>query len=442
MGSFAFTCAVSGLPIEAGDPLRYVLLVENPYDDNLVCYSHDMWFPRTWPLRAKYNDYGSIDRYDEGSVSLASIVQGLKVDMVERGIGDNSCHDVPTTKDMSFEATLEAVWEKRLQVSREVDSLNFLDSPEVKQLRAERMKKLGLDNDSLAARQGEPPGLPTLLNVQAALEKAGFKVSKPDERSADHLMVDEVEHAWVRVRVDGYGERDAKLEAVVEALRGDYAAMITIGTGSYGYSSEVQVMPKPMNRGDKHLFFRHGKGERPPLHVYQAMILDEVWDELIAGKVSIGWDDEEKVGFDAFRADAQKLWDASVQPPFDATEEGMSVEVRRLMRRLDTENQRSACGHWVSKSAIPFTMGLSEHWQLATHLHGKNPFTPKQVDEFLDDVAGFSMISSILPTVRHWWKPSFSCGPQFGEHKKHLDVLRSFTRAGVKLKKRRDAKYR
>ena len=64
MGSFNTTCAVSGLPITCGDKVKYSLLAENPYEDSLVCSSHDMYYPRSHPVSAEYNDYGSIENYD------------------------------------------------------------------------------------------------------------------------------------------------------------------------------------------------------------------------------------------------------------------------------------------------------------------------------------------------------------------------------------------
>jgi hypothetical protein len=64
MGSFDYTCAISGLPIAGGEAVRYLLLTQNPYHrgvkaGSFVCYSTDHWFPRVFPIRAKYNDYGS-----------------------------------------------------------------------------------------------------------------------------------------------------------------------------------------------------------------------------------------------------------------------------------------------------------------------------------------------------------------------------------------------
>ena len=93
--------------------------------------------------------------------------------------------------------------------------------------------------------------------------------------------------------------------------------------------------------------------------------------------------------------------------------------------------------HMIAKSAIPFTVGPSEHWKIATQRHVEAPFTAKQVDEFLDDVAGFSLVSCIMSPVRYWWRPSFTCGPQFGEHRKHADVFAAFRRATMAAKKRR-----
>ena len=61
MGSFATTCAVSELPIEAGDKVRYLLLSSNPYIEGVKCHTSDLWFPRTYPVQAVYNDYGSIE---------------------------------------------------------------------------------------------------------------------------------------------------------------------------------------------------------------------------------------------------------------------------------------------------------------------------------------------------------------------------------------------
>ncbi len=138
MGSFAYTCAISGLPIGAGDKVRYLLLTKNPFytEGGHNCYIHGVWFPRTFPLRAEYNDYGSIENIQEGPMRNV-ILEALQIDLIEQGWGENTCHDVPTTKDMTFDELLEAVQEGRCKVSDRAFP-NFIK---------EQLKKT-LDNES------------------------------------------------------------------------------------------------------------------------------------------------------------------------------------------------------------------------------------------------------------------------------------------------------
>ncbi len=427
MGSFASTCAVSGIPLESGDPVRWYLLTENPYEDNLVCYSHDMWFPRSWPVRAEYNDYGSIESYDDKCPSIVSIVEALKHDMVERGMGDNSCHDVPTARGMSFDATLDAVWEKRIQVSRDVDTLTFMN-PEMEALMARGRERRGAEAEPKRLR-----GYPTLRDVEETLKNAGISVVTADPSTNTHggkaFMVDELEPGMCRVRINGFGEDETKLEKLLPLLQEHYAAALTVGSGSYANSAEIRLMPKVMKRErDEHVSWGRENTREKPLDVYQAMIHGDVWDELMKTKVGKGWDEKVKVGFDEYRADAQKHW--------DETEKRKKSTLDDMLARLGGGEHDTHVGSLVAKSVIPFTVGLSEHWKIATGQKAKK-FNAKQVDEFLSDVAGFSLLHAILPVVRYWWRPSFSCGPQFGEHKKHAEIFSAFKKATMVAKKRR-----
>jgi hypothetical protein len=424
MGSFASTCAVSGIPLEVGDPVHWYLLTENPYD-KLVCYSHDMWFPRSWPVRATYNDYGSIESYDDKCPSIVSIVEALKHDMVERGMGDNSCHDVPTAKGMTFEATLEAVWEKRIQVSR--DTLTFMNPD---------MKKLMERSDARHAEQEMKPmsGFPTLRGVEEVLKSVGIAVVTAEPSTNTHVgkafMVDELEPGMCRVRINGFGEDETKLEKLLPLLQEHYAVALTVGSGSYANSAEIRLMPKVMKRPEgEHIFWGRENTREKPLHVYQAMIHGDVWDELMKTKVGKGWDEKVKVGFDEYRVDAQRCW--------DETEKRKTSTLDDTLTQLDDGEYDTHVGSLVAKSVIPFTVGLSEHWKIATGQKAKK-FTAKQVDEFLSDVAGFSLLHVILPEVRYWWRPSFTCGPQFGEHKKHAEIFSAFRKATMVAKKRRN----
>ena len=67
MGCFAYTCAISGLPIDSGDKVRYLLLTKNPYFSHAgsIVMPDGEWFPRTFPIKAWYNDYGSVEHIDD-----------------------------------------------------------------------------------------------------------------------------------------------------------------------------------------------------------------------------------------------------------------------------------------------------------------------------------------------------------------------------------------
>lgn len=60
MGCFSYTCGISNLPIEEGDKVRYFLIAESPYPVRAACYIHDVWWPRTIPLKAEYDSYGGV----------------------------------------------------------------------------------------------------------------------------------------------------------------------------------------------------------------------------------------------------------------------------------------------------------------------------------------------------------------------------------------------
>ncbi len=118
MGSFSMTCSASGLGISAGTKVRAFLLTESPYSDR----GADGWSVRTPPLRAEYNDYGSIENVHPDDLPIADLwLRGLREDLVEVGTGDNQCHDVPARKDMTFAQFLDALQEGRVRVRQDVE---------------------------------------------------------------------------------------------------------------------------------------------------------------------------------------------------------------------------------------------------------------------------------------------------------------------------------
>ena len=223
MGSFDYTCCVSGLPISDGTPIRYLLLTENPYNSPAehTCYIDDRWALRTFPLRAEYDDYGSVQIVQEGL--LRDIwLEGFKRDLVERGTGDNSCHDVPVRKDMTFEQMLTAIWEGRVLVA--------CKQPET----------------SLPVEPSRPihKGIPTIQRVRKILRKAGLKLS--DGMLADGCVVDLQKPGFVRVRIEQERNNFAPFADLQQLFKPYFATMITTGTGAYPAAAELWLAPKPL----------------------------------------------------------------------------------------------------------------------------------------------------------------------------------------------------
>src|ERR1700679_1048029 len=98
MGEFSATCAVSGLPIEEGDDVRIFLLTANPFDEG-PCTMDGVWVPRTYPLRAAYDMFGGVTDVEEGPQRDVWL-EALKLDVVPKGWGRNTCHDLPVNKTM------------------------------------------------------------------------------------------------------------------------------------------------------------------------------------------------------------------------------------------------------------------------------------------------------------------------------------------------------
>jgi hypothetical protein len=109
MGSFDYTCCISNLPIKSGDEIRYILLTQNPYTkpNQNTCYSTDRWFNRTFPIRAVYNDYGSIENIKDDFL-VKAIVECFNRDLIETV--SNSKYDEPVKKNMSFGKMLDSIF--------------------------------------------------------------------------------------------------------------------------------------------------------------------------------------------------------------------------------------------------------------------------------------------------------------------------------------------
>lgn len=415
MGSFDYTCAVSGLPIHSGDEVRFLLLSGNPYGENKgsrACTMHDWWFPRTFPIRAVYNEYGSVEKVEEGPARDIWL-DALKIDLVSRGWGDNSVHDVPTSPDMTFEELLGAIQEGRILVRQNVGRERTKDS----------FKMAGLK------RKAPPKGVPTRKRVTAVIVKAGLPLFQGWGKEG--YLIDRKGYGTVRVRWHGEGatwNKDAEALEKVQKLLGEYATIIKAGTGSYANSADLFVHVKPGTKD----FHRARKDRNPSLPVSQVMIREDVWQALLGMSFRERWDSRKPSTIKSFRASVQKLYKTTLQHFKEEIERRETIKALPEEQRkalapfydlsdiyLETKLDRDAPGSWVvSKNVIPFTVGLSTHWKLfVKRMLEAGDHDPKP---FLDSVAEMAYVQQVLMYVRFIWNPSSSRGAQVGEFDKHL----------------------
>lgn len=258
MGSFAFTCCVSSLPIEAGDKVRYFLVAESPYKDQKIQpYATSLWWPRTFPLQASYNEYGSVENIQHPQLQQLWL-DSFKLDMVERGT------------DQTFEELLEAAWEGRILIRQDMPIF-----PE-----EDLTKYLGKDPVPETA-----VGIPTIRRVQDLIGE-GFFVD--DEEGFGKIRVRVV--GKIRVRVEGYKEytEEVKLLEAVQGKLKDYATAIVADEHSCSVHSGAQLLVRPRPGVER---FHAKYDDKTPLKVRQAMIREDVWQSLLGTEVHGRWGD-------------------------------------------------------------------------------------------------------------------------------------------------------
>ena len=388
MGCFNYTCALSRLPISDGDQVRYLLLASNPYDENKghqACMPFDWWVPRTFPVRAKYDDYGSVEEVQD-PIGTEVWLEALKLDLIPQGRGDNSIHDVPTSTDMNWGDFLNAVGESRVQVGP-------LPMPE-------DVRKLMEEHGS---KQKHNDGFPTLESVEEILLQAG--VTKSDGYEGDGkpgFMMDELEGSEVRIRWHGQENQTQKLEELQDILALTYAAVVTAGSGPYASTAELLVFPQPGAGARRR---RREKLDRSST-LSQMMIREDVWQKLLNLPVL---DD----GFAPanYRKAVRKLYEESVALVGSKTE----AEIRRD-RFLVAPGQQSRHTSMLEHDRHPITSaGLTTHWDL---LWAKG-HPVEEVSSLVDGIGEFLYVIHTMSRLRYLWVPSSACGGQAGEYDKH-----------------------
>lgn len=387
MGSFDYTCGVSGMPIRVGENVRYMLVTENPYAENRTTpvTSMDVWFPRTFPLRATYNDYGGVRDMEEGPQQEIWL-EALRSDMVERDVGDNTVHDVALRKSMPLQQILEAIPSGRLLVQQ---------------------KRFSSSGDKVKV----PVGVPTRARVERRLRKGGKHVFDPvgrDLQPPDALIVERIGHGVVRVRVSCakvWGSDDSVLEDARAALK-DYATIVTAGSGPYARRAEMLVFA---TSGAANGYFQYGDHFRSrrtktrESRVGHVMIREDVWQALLmmgSGRM-------------ANLGAAYKKTQQAIRTYNDPLTQGA------ILGLLGDSLGDSVTTSLVARHNI---MGTSfhEHWKL----FAKRGISVKEAESFLRTVAETGAVVQALLDIRFVWRPSGSAGEQFGTFDKHYEFYR------------------
>ena len=98
MGSWNHTCAVTNLPIHAGEEVEVILLkAHERQDDYSFCYPDAYYTPFPLTFSGKYNDYGSVE--DCHGVALELIVSEIQKNLLEMEVGENEYHDIAAKKE-------------------------------------------------------------------------------------------------------------------------------------------------------------------------------------------------------------------------------------------------------------------------------------------------------------------------------------------------------
>ena len=407
MGSFDSTCGISGLPISAGDPVRFMLLTENPYEKNRVHYDmHDEWFPRTFPIRARYDDYGSVEEYDMNA-STRLWMEGFKVDLIQRGWGDTPSHDIPTSKTMTFDELRMALQEGRVIVR---SGAHLMGSKESTRLKV-------------------PNGIPTRERITKAIKSAGLPLSTKCYEKG--YLVDRLSFGEIRVRYEGAEGAEIfnspePLSSLQKHLLG-YATMVTCPTGN-SQRPELLVRPLPTSR----LVRIRGKS-RKPLRVKPLMIREDVWEQLL----SLSYN-EPKSQVTYTIEDFYKLIQTSWEETLKAIQLKSSSQGTLFARYNLWISSEDFLTEFFSSSPIPFAMSVSSHWLIMAHWAGANQVNPKDLQEFLKAAAEYAFVHLVLSSsTRMSWHPSTCVG--FGTLNQYTQVLNVFLKVAEKISTQEEA---
>jgi hypothetical protein len=363
-----------------------------------------IWVPRTFPLKARYDDYGRATELEEGPAKEVWR-DGFQYDLLERGTGDNSVHDVPVRKGMSFEKLMLAIRESRLRVKK----TSLLECRLGKAV-SEAKKLLEFSEEEIPEVLRDPPkktlnyGIPTIKRVRRILKKAGFKVE--DQGFKGGYLINKKSFGFIRVRSESNANALTELALIQPVLGERFGVEISSGTGVYSGGPMLVVTPKLDSNPVEPISFEDGRkfrerGNRNKLTVAHAMVREDVWQALL--KIN-------PIRVEEFKQLARDMHEKVQGDPPKS----------RLMFQHKLEGNLVSA--WLAEE---FVIGHLSHYLLFLEL---NP-SEEELSQFTDTIAETVFIQNILASTRYQYRPSTSVGPQFGEWGRHVAFLNAL--AGV-----------
>lgn len=382
MGCWSETCVISHLPINAGEKVRYILLQASPFSNcGKDANANTRWYMRDFPIKAEYNDYGSVENVNkEDDFIYQHWLNGLKVDLIEKGVGDNSYHDIAVSSQMSFSDLLEVLVQKRLEVHSRV-----------------MFRKSNKPSDRLNT----------------------IKKYLDDLPESKYYLLDETRINEFRIRFDVYEKekQQTALELIKSKLEeNDYAVMFTVGSGHYAKNMELMVRPKP---GSEHRVYDFDP--KNSVMVDHAMIREDVWQLLLSIPMPADYGNKNQTISDYKVLELNK---ASYNELIDAS---------YLIRGL-TDNPTNPLACFVGRN--PSISGFGPDNSFMQFM--KSEYSEKEVELFLDNLAETAYVNEILFDLRIPLHPLGHHGPQIGEFESHVTYFEKLSNLTSCLKQERD----
>lgn len=393
MGCFNATCIVSNLQIEAGDKVRFLALTQSRYNrpNENCCYVSGRWQLRGPAIRAEYNDYGSIEDYKDDLVTKL-FFKSFDLDAVEKGVGDNTCHDVQVRHGMSHDDWLTALWEGRVYVK---------DLPDY-------------EPTFFAEHEAEKKvneGIPTLAGLEELFKKHDVKiVTSRDDVPEDGFILNEISKGFVRIRFSGYSQETEELEKLLPVLHtANYAAMITCGTASSANYAEILVTPLPCRYRILSTGLAESKDKNPERPVTQVMIREDVW-QILLGMTAESYDGNFTIK--EFKAAAKEAMEKELEF-FPAKPGDDQLYMTRILSR-----DRSNLFLTAIKSFDISGFSLEESFKFVFQYREDL----EELESYVMELAELAYVQMIYSSIHGQWHPSSNNG-QEGKWKRHREFL-------------------